>query len=73
VFSQASLELARRDAARFQSQLASRSSQQPGEPICLAASVGISTLDASGETASSRSDIARCCVRRGGRNRLEHF
>ncbi|MGF0335601.1 sensor domain-containing diguanylate cyclase [Ectopseudomonas toyotomiensis] len=75
VLSDASLDKAMHFATRIQSELARAPILHAGEPIFLAVSVGISSLnasDASVEAALSRSDIALYCAKRGGRNRIEH-
>ncbi|MBZ9666209.1 diguanylate cyclase [Pseudomonas sp. LMG 31766] len=75
VLSDANLDKAMRFATRIQSELARAPILHAGEPIFLAVSVGISSLnasDASVEAALSRSDIALYCAKRGGRNRIEH-
>ena len=75
VLSDANLDKAMHFATRIQSELARAPILHAGEPIFLAVSVGISSLnasDASVEAALSRSDIALYCAKRGGRNRIEH-
>lgn len=75
VLSEADLDQAMHFATRIQSELAKAPIVHAGEPIFLAVSVGISSLnasDASVEAALSRSDIALYCAKRGGRNRIEH-
>ena len=75
VLSDADLDKAMHFATRIQSELAKVPIVHAGEPIFLAVSVGISSLnasDASVEAALSRSDIALYCAKRGGRNRIEH-
>ncbi|MDU9406054.1 diguanylate cyclase [Pseudomonas sp. zfem001] len=75
VLSEADLDQAMHFATRIQNELAKTPIVHAGEPIFLAVSVGISSLnasDASVEAALSRSDIALYCAKRGGRNRIEH-
>ncbi|WP_417703024.1 diguanylate cyclase [Pseudomonas sp.] len=75
VLSDANLDKAMHFATRIQNELARTPILHAGEPIFLAVSVGISSLnasDASVEAALSRSDIALYCAKRGGRNRIEH-
>lgn len=75
VLSEANLDKAMYFATRIQSELARTPVPHAGEPIFLAVSVGISSLDASDasvEAALSRSDSALYCAKRGGRNRIEH-
>nr|WP_256834603.1 sensor domain-containing diguanylate cyclase [Pseudomonas oleovorans] len=75
VLSEADLDQAIHFATRIQNELAKAPIMHAGEPIFLAVSVGISSLnasDASVEAALSRSDIALYCAKRGGRNRIEH-
>lgn len=75
VLSEANLDKARNFATRIQNELARSPILHAGEPIFLAVSVGISSLnasDASVEAALSRSDIALYCAKRGGRNRIEY-
>jgi diguanylate cyclase (GGDEF)-like protein/PAS domain S-box-containing protein len=75
VLSEADLDQAMHFATRIQSELTKAPIVHAGEPIFLAVSVGISSLnasDASVEAALSRSDIALYCAKRGGRNRIEH-
>ena len=75
VLSEADLDQAMHFATRIQNELAKAPIMHAGEPIFLAVSVGISSLnasDASVEAALSRSDIALYCAKRGGRNRIEH-
>ena len=75
VLSEADLDQAVHFATRIQNELAKAPIMHAGEPIFLAVSVGISSLnasDASVEAALSRSDIALYCAKRGGRNRIEH-
>ena len=75
VLSEANLGKAMHFATRIQSELARMPVPHAGEPIFLAVSVGISSLeasDASVEAALSRSDSALYCAKRGGRNRIEH-
>lgn len=75
VLSEADLDQAMHFATRIQNELAKAPIMHAGEPIFLAVSVGISSLNASDvsvEAALSRSDIALYCAKRGGRNRIEH-
>lgn len=74
VLSDASIEQAVMFAQRIQSELAKAPVLHADEPIPLAVSVGIATINASDSNAEatlSRSDMALYRAKRGGRNRIE--